>query len=167
MAYVAPEPFSGRRGTDPFGGRFLLDPTKREFLDFFSGREGAAFIRIGEHVAFGSGTSASIDHSTCAERFALDGEERMRGYVDITRAATIEFWTDAADEASMDETTRARMAAWTATALADPCLTRIATSIRLLVFNIDDGQPIVERDIRTDADHATGLAGAKTSCVPS
>lgn len=155
MPYVAPEPFSGRRGTDPFGGRFLLDPTKREFLDFFAGREGAAFIRIGGHMSFGSGRDVSIDHSTCAERFALTGEETLRGYVAIDRSATIELWTDAADEASMDDGTVAKIASWSTTAISDPCLTRIATSVRMLVLSLENGETIIERILRDDGEAST------------
>lgn len=155
MPYVAPEPFSGRRGVDPFGGRFLLDPTKREFLDFFSGREGAAFIRIGEHMSFGSGDGISIDHSTCAERFALVGEASLRGFVTIDRSATIELWTDAVDEASMDDGTVDRIGSWSTTAISDPCLTRIATNVRLLVLSLENGQTIIERVLRDDRKTST------------
>ena len=138
---------NGRRGTDPHGVRYHLNPSPREFAGFFAGAHGAAFVAHGDDVAFGAGADGSIDHPTVARAFALAGEERFRGYMRLDGSAQLEVWTDAEDEASMTDDERARVDARLAAFLADPRLSRIAGPRELVVFSLEHGQPIVERDL--------------------
>jgi hypothetical protein len=148
MAYARPEVFTGRRGIDANGCRFLLNPTPHGLASFFSGFEGAAFIRIGDDVSFGAGPNGSIDHSTIATSFALHGEELFRGYATIGGDVQIETWTNADRADDLDPAELERIETRWRTAIEDPCLSRLPGGRGLLVFSLNHGQPIIERSLQ-------------------
>ena len=147
MATTAHHVFDGRRGIDANGCRFLLNPTPRGFASFFSGFEGAAFIRIGDDVSFGAGANGSIDHSTIAGSFALHGDEVFRGYATIGGDVQIETWTHADQADDLDPAELERIETRWRSAIEDPCLSRLPGERRLLVLSLNHGQPIIERSL--------------------
>lgn len=151
MPAIQIEVFSGRRGTDQHGRRFLLNPTPRQFADFFAGFHGAAFIRQGDDVAFAAGPDGSIDHDTTAKSFGLIGDEIFRGYIRTDGQAQIEVWIQAEDEKTITDEEQTHVDACVSASAVCPVLSRIRGPRELVVFSTEHGQAIVERELPSAA----------------
>lgn len=141
------ESFKGRRGRDTHGGRFMLNPSPAEYVGWFAGTHGAAFIRMGQDVSFGAHPDGSIDHDTIAKSFALAGEEVFRGYAKLGAGTQLEIWSDAEDASDINAKEQARIDGIVEAFLTDRCLSRFQGPHELVVFSTEHGQPIVEKPL--------------------
>lgn len=140
----------GKIEKDHHGNKFALNPSPIEFKQVFNGFDGAAFYADTEgNVAFGGCKEISIDHSSVAHQFGL-GKEGCRGYVALPECALqVEIWlrNKKEDDRIITERDQQIIDHIVAFAKQNQVLTRIAKSWRVLAFNLETAEILLDKPI--------------------